>query len=48
MYEIARYFDDHFEKIVAKNLTQEDADKQVGKLNLNTAYVNYIVRKQKK
>lgn len=47
MYEIAKYFDDHFERIVAKDLTKEEADRQVDRLSRNTAYVKYYARKQK-
>lgn len=47
MYEIIKYFDDHYEGIVKKDLTKEDADEKADKLNLTTAYVNYVVRKQK-
>ncbi len=48
MFEIARYFDDHFEKIVSKNLTREEADIIADRLGTNTAYVKYYVRKQTK
>ncbi len=45
-YEIARYFDDHFEKIISKALSKDEANRLVDKLNQNTAYVKYYVRKQ--
>lgn len=46
MYEIIKYFDDHFEGVKYQDLSKEEADKKAHKLNLNTAYVNYVVRKQ--
>jgi len=45
MYEVVRYFDDHFEGVIESNLTHEQAINKRDELNNRPrAYVNYEVR----
>jgi len=50
LYNVAKYFDDHFEGNVATNLILEEAKKTQTEYENKTtrAYVSYEVRKAKK
>ncbi len=46
-YEVRRYFDDHFEKVVGKDLSKDEATELADKLNDQPrAYVNHFVHPQ--
>lgn len=45
IYSIYKYFDDHFEGIVAENLTEKEAEEKKQELSVNTYYVSYQIRK---
>ena len=47
LYCVARYFDDHFEGVVAKNLTKDEAQKLKNKYSneyKNSCYTSFEIR----
>lgn len=45
-YKVSRYFDDHFETVIARGLTKDVAEEKVDELNNSKqrAYVEYLVQ----